>query len=434
MEKSADISTATLDCMYNIHGKSSEYSARLTKRKQFVSAEIITPIPSLGSVILRVTLNEIDSKTCSLVGDLFKNSEMYVVDGTIELNENLPIAINMNFKPVRKDASDISLSYKLQEPTTGYGKSLRLKLMENEKFIELNSELMIFSKVNWKFFVTAVASDGVFGVNGNTVNLITTVLPSNDGHILGNLNLETPWRELGIDAITLATNISLVDKSGNIHNTYSLPNLKGNSWYSWTWIPHKDMQLSIESHDQRSGEQIKVFQTGLKYINNNVPATKKQSKRINLALSANLNVHSLWQFDSNTTVIVVPNDMGATLSVRLPKPIGDVHKLNGRCRGNLGTAMDDNYGINYELKYETDASQRHYASRGQYRNVTDLQGFLRFEWGHDVKLDAAEANVQMLRKSMRREFSARIATPLHVEDTVMASGLYDINQDQHIFS
>lgn len=116
------------------------------------------------------------------------------------------------------------------------------------------------------------------------------------------------------------------------------------------------------------------------------------------------------------------SDVGLSLSIGLPEPVGDVHHFSGRYRGVTGSNMD----INYEAKYEAEESRKRFASRGQYRNVTDLQGLFRVEWGPDVRTDAVEANLQMLRKGLRKEFSARVATPIHLEDSLKASGHFDL--------
>jgi hypothetical protein len=125
------------------------------------------------------------------------------------------------------------------------------------------------------------------------------------------------------------------------------------------------------------------------------------------------------------------NDIGATATLQLPKPVGDKHKLSGRYRGNLG-GSDPNLDLNYEVSYESEETRRRYASRGQFRNVTDMQGLLRVEWGPDIRTEALEGNVQMLRKGTKKEFSARVATPYYLEDTVAASGSYDTKDIYHV--
>lgn len=174
---------------------------------------------------------------------------------------------------------------------------------------------------------------------------------------------------------------------------------------------------------------------GVKYVDNaptaaTTTSTTAAAKRVLLGLGVRLNVNNRWNLQSNATWRKLPGEMGGTLSVRLPdfKPANDVHKFSGQLRSNLDASALDltNADVNYDVRYETDISRHRFASRGQYRNVTDLQGAMRVEWGIDAGRQAAEANVQMLRKEQRREFSARVATPWHVEeDSLVAGGYYD---------
>lgn len=53
---------------------------------------------------------------------------------------------------------------------------------------------------------------------------------------------------------------------------------------------------------------------------------------------------------------------------------------------------------------------------------------IRVEWGPDAKAQAAEANMQMLRKGIRREFSGLLKTPLfQTEDTFQTTGSIDVD-------
>jgi hypothetical protein len=135
---------------------------------------------------------------------------------------------------------------------------------------------------------------------------------------------------------------------------------------------------------------------------------------------------------NGSIMLASANDIGATASLLLPQPVGDTHRLTGRYRGNLG-GPDPNVDLNYEISYESEEMRRRYASRGQFRNVTDVQGLLRVEWGPDIRTEALEGNVQMLRKGTKKEFSARVATPYYLEDTVAASGSYDTKDIYHVF-
>lgn len=115
--------------------------------------------------------------------------------------------------------------------------------------------------------------------------------------------------------------------------------------------------------------------------------------------------------------------MLTSIILTLPEPAAETHRLNARYLG-LPYVSDDTA---FEIKYETDISKTRFATKGQYRNTTDLQGLFRVEWGHDLKTQAAEASLQMLRKGIRREFSGLLKTPFYQsEDTFHTTGSFDV--------
>lgn len=85
-----------------------------------------------------------------------------------------------------------------------------------------------------------------------------------------------------------------------------------------------------------------------------------------------------------------------------------------------------------ETRYESDNERLRFVSRGQYRNLTDLQTLLNAQWGTDTVNKTFETNLQMLRKGVRREVSARVKTPYFVEETIRAGGFYDKNNIYHV--
>lgn len=115
--------------------------------------------------------------------------------------------------------------------------------------------------------------------------------------------------------------------------------------------------------------------------------------------------------------------MLGSISLSLPEPAAEVHCLSGRYSG-LPDVVDNTA---FEVIYEADNSKSRFATKGQYRNTTDLQGLIRVEWGPDSKSQAAEANMQMLRKGIRREFSGLLKTPFYQnEDTFKTTGSIDV--------
>ena len=117
---------------------------------------------------------------------------------------------------------------------------------------------------------------------------------------------------------------------------------------------------------------------------------------------------------------------GAILA--LPEPAGDIHRINAILRTDIDNILDD---INFDINYSADESKNHYGAKGQLRNSTHLQGVLRVEWGPHSQNDAVEGNINMLRNGMRRDLSANLVTPYHVEDTLKVNGNYDRDSFYH---
>lgn len=428
---------ASLDLSYAIsENQLISYHVRATRRKEFVTAELITPIHGLSNVSLQGALSPSstsNSNQYNFSGKLYKNSNIFDVIGVVHMVSELPVGVHLKFQPLSREDVPADLSYGLSK-MNGIN-TVRFTIMqEDQRVIHIGAQLAFFSKLNWKILLVVVPNKLVDPM----VDLGISLTPVSTERLSGNFSLITPWKDLGIDHISFRTNVSTSPTNGFIQNAYDVAGIKGHGLYTWTWIPREDMQINLDNTVQRPNQQPRLFEANFKYLNTSVHniVRKNGGSRLAITLGANLNIDSLWKLESNGTINFIPNDMGVGINVRLPGPAGDLHKLSGRCRGNInmGSNAGEDMDFSYEVKYETEQTRQRYASRGQYRNVTDLQGVVRIEWGHDIKKDAVETNVQMLRKDTRREFSARVATPIYVEDSLMASGAYDIMENYHIFS
>lgn len=420
--------TASADLHYSTaDGQESHYQAKTIRKNNYVTAEVNTPHESFGNVSLQGTLSPTGTNTNTLQGKLFRNAVMYDVSGTVNFEDDIPIEADLTFTPIHRNGQESVLTYSLTNPTSGYGKQVKVKVAEGSRSVEIKSALSLFSKVNWKFVF------GVWSSGDKLCNMETSILPMNDGQIHSQLSLNTPWKHLGIDNIKATSDLNLRPTSGDYQYSVQLPQLLSESSFSWVWIPLQHMETNIDTQIKPLGQPTREYQASLKYKDNNAHKSPKTNDRTHLQLGVHLNLDSRWQLQSNASVRKVPNEMGASMNVRLPGEVADTHKASCQYRGNLGDSTDS-MDVTYDLLYETDESQRRIASRGQYRNVTDLQAAVRVEWGHDVKYEAAEVNAQMLRKDMRREFSARVATPLHAEDTLTARGSYDVRDASNLIT
>lgn len=421
---------ASLDFAYALENSTTltEFRAKMSRKKEHVHCELITPIQDFGNISLQGSLSSIPGADnvglYNLMGNLYKNTEIYNIDGNVTLQYDIPIEINLKLKSLQYDNRVGTLMYSIKEVEGGAGKIFKFNATESDKFIQIVGGYSVLNPMNWKLIIAMVTSDNILSneteLHSNRINLNATISPNVDGITLGKFKLNTPWSHLGIENVELLSEMNIRTNNGKINNSYVLsPDIMGNNYCEWSWIIMEKMIFIWESNVSQPNLPDRILKTGIQYENPN-----RNMKELNIG--ANLNVNSLWNFQSKSSLsFLSKSDIGIGLNVQLPEPIGDFHRLSGRYRGDFN-GNNSNMDINYEIKYEADVARTLLASRGRYINATDMQSLLRFEWGHDIRNDAVEANVQMLRKNIRREFSGRLATPYYIEDTLTTSGSYDL--------
>lgn len=429
-----ELNMANLMLSYAVDDVLSEYSARYAKNNNIITAELISPNRNFGNISFTGQTSSTGvPNELQLTGQLYKNFQIYNVNGIVRVQSDIPVEIDLKMNPLNKEEISSQLTYTFGYSEETKTKNVHFNFKEGETFVQIGGSMQTFNNLHWVYHLSVDSSNGMLSSipDSNKIDLDISSIPDGINQLQGNFLLETPWNHLGIDAVKINTNIKTSPTSGETHTSYALSPVEGKSVLSWSWIPMEDMHFAIENavmhkHNPHiDDERPKLLKVGLKYLNPN-------RNRQRLACGAHINVNNAWQLEANGSLMFLSKeDIGANVQLRLPKPIGDLHKLSGRYRGNIGTS-DPNLDVNYEAKYEAEESKRRFASRGQYRNVTDLQGLIRVEWGDEVVKDAIETNLQMLRKDKRREVSARILTPLHSEDTLFASGSYDIQDPYYL--
>lgn len=427
LERKEPLSMANLMLSYATDDVLSEYRARYSKNNNIITAELISPSRNFGNISFTgQTSNTGVADELKLTGQLHKNFQMYNVDGVVRVVSDIPVKINLNMTPLNKEQVTGQLTYTFDYSEETKTKNINFNFKEDETFVQIAGSMQSYHPQHFLYHLSVLTSNGILSSipDSNKIDLNISSIPVGINQLQGNFLLETPWNHLGVDEVRINTNIRTSQTFGETQTTYALSPIQGKSVLSWSWIPMEDMHFAIENavtlkHNPHiDDERPKLLKCGLKYLNPN-------RNRQRLACGAHINVNDAWKLEANGSLMQISKqDIGVNVQLRLPKPIGDLHKFSGSYRGNFGT-NDTNLDVNYEAKYEAEESKRRFASRGQYRNVTDLQGLIRVEWGDAIAKDAIETNVQMLRKDQRREVSARILTPLHTEDTLFASGSYD---------
>ncbi|XP_055713060.1 uncharacterized protein LOC129807664 isoform X2 [Phlebotomus papatasi] len=399
-------------------------SVFLTRAQQVdrnVELEINSPLGNYRNISLHGTLSQTATKGQFIVhGHMNRSSNLYHVSGNLHIREDVPIFANIVLTPISGEAN-CSMLFILNDVKGGNGHTFQAKIEQEDKFLQVGGGISYLSRLNWRYALTLASSEPEIG----KVNMNCSLLPDRNGRLNGNFELNSPWNHLGLEQIQLDSWAKVTRDSGEVYSSYHLPSVNGDSKVSWSWVILENMQIFLENRFQRSEATERFLATEFKYVNPN----RNQHR---LQMGGSINVDNVWRLETNTSLSIPSSkDISMSATIRLPQPVGDIHQFFGKYRGNIGT-NDPNMEINYEARYEAFESKKRLASRGQFRNVSDLQGFLRVEWGPNVRQDGIEAFMQMLRKGIRKEFAVRVATPLHAVDTLKASGSYDYKDIYHV--
>lgn len=396
------------------------------KRNDRVIVELITPMANFANVTMTTNLRRIaQTKQYLVTGRLTQNHEIYNVNGTVEFNSNIPIRLDLLLRPVARDAVTF-VAYTLNQNSKDQAKIINIRISEFEKFFEVNSVISIFSKFSWNILTTINASPGLLSkrLDMNHCTFKTALIPNNDGKYFGDISVVTPWRSFGIDNLNANGTILTKPNAGDVDLFFDFGLAHGKVFASWTYIALENIQALFDYRSE-TAVGIRTLKLGMKY--NNRDKTYKS-----ISFGGHADVDSKMNLESNGSVALIDmNNMMGNLAIRLPAPIDDVHKFSASYRGNIQESPIQD--IFMETKYESDKQNKRFISRAQYRNLDDLQTLVHAQWGTNTQNKTIESHLQMLRKGVRRELSARVKTPYYEEDTILASGFYDNDQTQQIF-
>lgn len=419
---------ASLDFGYTKLGnKPTEFHIRATRKNEQVNVEMRTPLSQFANVSLHGSMTSQNSDNIyNLVGNVYRNADVYQVDGTVVLHADIPVDIQLKFTPRSRDVHS-TFTYELRETVGGYGKTFRFKMADGQdRFMQIAGGFSMHNQVNWQFMTAIVASDGILSKTAglNRVDLNATVTPQIDGAIVGSFEFTSPWHHLGISSIKLETDVKVSKSAGDVQASYELALIKGRSTCSWSWILMQDMQITMDNIVFRAGTKPRILKAALRYI---------RDEKIDVGTL--LNVDSVWSFATNASINAKElSDAQAELSVQLPPPFGDIHTIDGLYKyefGQLGSISE----IHYEVNYVAPTAERYFSSRGQYINDTNMVGNLRFDWGQGAADygEGGEINSVMLRKGVRREVSLVFLTP-NEKDSLAVNGSYDTKDIYSVFA
>lgn len=395
------------------------------KRGDRINVEISTPIASLANVSMTGTLHRLTNDALfNLNGRLSRNHDIYNVNGTVGLYSGIPVQVDLRLRPVTRD-STAHFVYTLQMENAK--KVIHIRIDEGETYFESDTTVAVNSKLNWDISSSIHTSRGLLShkPDKNHCSFNALLKPARDGQFDSKIHLVTPWKEFGIDNFNCNGTAHLTSYSGSLQTFYDNGYGSGQAHFSWTFILLENMQtlLDFKAHNPNG---LRTLKFGMRYTN-----PGKSNQRI--GIGGNVGVDSKVDLETNCSAIMIgKTDMSGSFAIRLPTPINDVHRFSARYRGDV--TVSPIRELMLETRYQSDRERKHFTSRGQYRNGSDLQTLIYAQWGKsDTVNKTFETNLQMLRKNERRELSARVRTPYFVGETIRAGGYYDMNNLYHVF-
>lgn len=403
------------------------FHAIAKRRADRIHVELLTPMQNLANITMDAVLQRLPQQNGYLLsGRLTRNREIYNVNGTAQFVANVPVHLDLRLRPVTRD-SITYISYSMKANNVDPQTNVHIRISEADTFFEVHSAVTVYSKLNWHT-VTQIDTSPAFlsrKQNANRCKISASLKPQADDKLFTEFVLITPWRQYGIDAVSVNATALLKPQLGFVNLFYDFSLGHGRVLSEWTLKLLENMKTSFDFRSETE-MGVRSLKVGMRYAN---PGKTNQR----LSYGGDLDVDSKVNLQTNCSLVIISKtDASGQFAVRLPAPIDDVHRFSGRYRGDfMAMPIKDFF---YETKYESERERARFISRGQYRNLTDLQTLIHAQWGTDTVNKTFETNLQMLRNGARREVSAIMKTPYYThEETVRASGFYDKNNVQHVF-
>lgn len=374
-----------------------------------------------GNLKKQATTNGVDQ--FQLSGKLYRNLVVYSVNGIVYLKSAFPVKVNLRLKP-NNNGPDGVIELSVKETDDKTGNNFEFSAIEDGKMCSVSGGYSMKNHHDWDMAVLVQSSEEAI----SRINLNAKLKPEREGKFISAIDLETPWRELGVEKVHLGTSFDVGKDSGVMEGDFDLGTYSGHGSCAWTSVMYQNMKLELESYTERVGFEPRSMKTSARYENPGRNYKRmKAGGSIDLDSKWTLGVNGTFNYNSQT-------DMNGDLVARLPEPIGDVHKIFVKYLGNA-LQTDEPPNVFFEAKYDADESKRRIAANGTYRNVEDMQGMANFEWGVGPKVLEAGGNFHMLRKNeARKEFTGRLRIPLYrKEDALTLGGYYDFEENYHNF-
>ncbi|EDW76449.2 uncharacterized protein Dwil_GK14654 [Drosophila willistoni] len=408
------------------NGQSIAYGTRASKKQDVFNVEIWTPMKNYRNISMHGTLtrNSRDAQRYDVVGNLYRNMATYGITGAVRMADTLPIDVTLRVQP-KTGGRDGVIELNINEAGA---KKIRFSFsaIEDGKMCQISGGYSV-SETNgaMDFSVLVESTEPEIA----RINFYGNLKPVEQGRIIGDINLQTPWKELGIETVHLHSDVGVRNDSGKIIGEYKIGKHIGRGSCLWSWILNENLQLVLESYMERPNAKPRIVHASAKYLN-------PGKSFLQLESGGRLSVDSKWNLDVNGSLqFKSQDDFAFGVLTQLPLPVGDHHQLSALYRGNIISKQFKDPNLFVEGSYEALQAKRKLLTRLSYRNATnDLLGLAHVEWGQIQNLSIVEGDFELQRKQgVRREFHAKLITPqFKDEHTFALTGHYDMaNADYH---
>nr|XP_013118557.1 unnamed protein product [Stomoxys calcitrans] len=407
------------------NGERADYGTRASKKSDAIDVEVWTPIEDFRNISMHGSLTQSpkDPNEYSVSGKLYRNMHTYGINGIIKMANGYPTDTRLRVQP-SAGGPDGVIEFSVSEPQSGgKGYNFQFSAIQEGKMCQISGGYSASNETGVDFSMLIESSVPEL----KRINFNGQFRPRGKGHTVGDVSLETPWKDLGIENVKLHSDLNLKKDGGKVAGEYRFSDYVGRGSCAWTWILAENMQLALESNLQRPNMKTRSVHASAKYLN-----PQKNFQKLSTAVK--MDVDAQWKMETNGTLNYRnQDDVQASLVTTLPKPIGDTHNLNFRYKGNLVAKKGVKPEFFFEGKYKSKDAQRNGLGRVSYKNATDVQASARLEWGEKKDVSAVEGDFHMQRKGkVRREFYTKLVTPKYKdEDTFYVKGSYDLVDKFH---
>ncbi|XP_034475095.1 uncharacterized protein LOC117782196 [Drosophila innubila] len=407
-------------------GESMAYGTRSNIKKEVFNVEVWTPLKNYRNISMHGTIlkNARDPQRYDVSGNLYRNMATYGVTGAVRMTDGWPMETTLRVQP-KSGGRDGVIELNIQE--AGPNKvRFSFSAIEDGKMCQISGGYSVSDNnggMDFSLLVESTEPDIA------RINFYGSLKPVEQRRLVGDLNLETPWKHLGIDSVHLHSDLGVRSDGGQIIGEYQIGKHIGRGSCLWSFILGENLQLVLESYIERPAAQPRIVHASARYLNPGKNFEQLQS-------GGRLSVDSKWNLDVNGSLhYKSPDDFDFNILTQLPLPVGDTHQLSAKYRGNIISKQLQSPNFFIETGYKSLEAQRILLSRLSYRNDTnDLKGLAHAEWGKKENLSVIEGDFLIERKQgLRRNFLAKLTTPkFKGEHTFGLSGHYDKpNEDYH---